>query len=268
MNYADVAPDNMLDFIISNLERLRDPYIIGQTSRELELAYAGRPYPKRMERSLPIRTMEDRYYKENRFRFPVNIPSWIDFLSGMDFVFGCRLHGNIAAILAGTPALMITKDYRMQELAEYHAIPWIDGRTVDVGDDVFRLIDGLDLKSPEKVHKENFSRFVSFLDSNGLDHIYKDGSDPERAPLDLQMDNIEYRPIVGTLTGCGRDELLERVQHFMPEYNNIIDRQKDKIKEMKDFSKEQKSELRVLQNTLNRRSVQSVLKISNALRRK
>lgn len=44
----------------------------------------------------------------------------MEFLNDSDLTFGSRLHGNIAAVLAGTPALLVTKDSRTRELAEYH----------------------------------------------------------------------------------------------------------------------------------------------------
>ena len=70
---------------------------------------------------------------------PVNVPSWLEHLAGFDFSYGTRIHGNIAAILAGTPAYVLAHDSRTAELADFHAIPH---RTI--GKDV-ASIDAADL---------------------------------------------------------------------------------------------------------------------------
>ena len=41
----------------------------------------------------------------------------------LDFVFGTRIHGNVAAILAGTPAFVLAHDTRTLELASYFEHP-------------------------------------------------------------------------------------------------------------------------------------------------
>ncbi|HVX55018.1 polysaccharide pyruvyl transferase family protein, partial [Nocardioides sp.] len=50
-------------------------------------------------------------------------PTWLAELARYDFSFGTRIHGNIAALLAGTPAFVLAHDSRTLELARYHEIP-------------------------------------------------------------------------------------------------------------------------------------------------
>lgn len=52
-----------------------------------------------------------------------NVESWLEFLSTCDFSLGKRIHGNIAAIQAETPALVITHDSRTEELCNTLKIP-------------------------------------------------------------------------------------------------------------------------------------------------
>ncbi len=52
-----------------------------------------------------------------------NVESWLEFLSTCDFSLGKRIHGNIAAIQAETPALVITHDSRTKELCNTMKIP-------------------------------------------------------------------------------------------------------------------------------------------------
>ncbi len=62
-------------------------------------------------------------FAQDRVRFYVEPWPWIEDLRSVDFAFGSRIHGNIAAILAGTPAYVLAHDSRTLELARYFAIP-------------------------------------------------------------------------------------------------------------------------------------------------
>ena len=63
------------------------------------------------------------FFREDRTRFYVDPWPWIDDLRDFDFSFGTRIHGTIAALLAGTPAVVLAHDSRTLELARYFDIP-------------------------------------------------------------------------------------------------------------------------------------------------
>lgn len=54
-----------------------------------------------------------------------SVDQWMEDSSHFDFSIGLRLHGNMAAWQAGTPALWITHDSRTQELSETMGLPHI-----------------------------------------------------------------------------------------------------------------------------------------------
>ena len=56
------------------------------------------------------------------------IPRWIDFLKGFDFVIGTRIHGVMLGLQAGVPALCIASDSRTRELCETMAVPHVFAR--------------------------------------------------------------------------------------------------------------------------------------------
>ncbi len=64
-------------------------------------------------------------YLERHGKSFANIHNWLSYMKSRSFCFGTRIHGTIASILAGTPALLIATDSRTQELAEVMAIPHI-----------------------------------------------------------------------------------------------------------------------------------------------
>nr|WP_169618094.1 polysaccharide pyruvyl transferase family protein [Ruegeria sp. PR1b] len=60
-----------------------------------------------------------------------DIASWLDYYRGKRFVIGSRIHGTIAAVLAGTPALLIAHDARTVELAETMGLPFVLKSEID-----------------------------------------------------------------------------------------------------------------------------------------
>lgn len=59
-------------------------------------------------------------------RFYLSVPQWREEMAGMDLVLGTRLHGNMAAIAAGTPGVIIAHDSRTGELGDTMHLPRLD----------------------------------------------------------------------------------------------------------------------------------------------
>ena len=57
-----------------------------------------------------------------------DVPAWIDFLQGFDFVVGTRVHGVMLGIQAGIPGLCLVSDSRTRELCETMAVPHVHAR--------------------------------------------------------------------------------------------------------------------------------------------
>lgn len=114
-------------------------------------------------------------YREGKVRVYIDPVTWIDDLRDFDFSFGSRIHGNIAALLAGTPANVLCSDSRTLELCRYFEIPHhpLDRLPEDI--DPARLYAETDLGPLTGNHPERFERFVSFLDRNGLDNTFTHG---------------------------------------------------------------------------------------------
>ena len=82
---------------------------MAQNIQTLELMlYGSYPKGKRMNamaaQGAPI-TLDHPLIRSDRVRFFLDPKTWFDHLAQYDFSFGTRIHGNIAALLAGTPAL-------------------------------------------------------------------------------------------------------------------------------------------------------------------
>ena len=114
-------------------------------------------------------------YREDKVRVYIDPVTWIDDLRDFDFSFGSRIHGNIAALLAGTPATVLCGDSRTLELCRYFGIPHrrINGLPEDL--DPAELYAEADFGALTGGHQERFDRFMGFLERNGLENTFTHG---------------------------------------------------------------------------------------------
>lgn len=149
---------------------------VAQHTSELRLFLDG-PYDGRRRRpsSKPIE-LGHPLLRPRRARFYLDPWPWIRFLSTQQFVFGARIHGNIAGILGGTPALVLAHDGRTLELARTLGIPYarLDSFAGEAPTpaDLFRLAR-YDTFAVE--HRRRFDRFVAFLDRHPVNHVFSSG---------------------------------------------------------------------------------------------
>ncbi|MEM9964537.1 MAG: polysaccharide pyruvyl transferase family protein [Asticcacaulis sp.] len=75
----------------------------------------------------PFETFQE--FINARMRVYLSVSQWMEDSARFDFSVGLRLHGNMVAWQAGTPALWIHHDSRTRELSEIMALPSIDFET-------------------------------------------------------------------------------------------------------------------------------------------
>lgn len=75
---------------------------------------------------------EVRQHISSRGHFFWTVDEWANFLSTKQACLGSRIHGTVAALCAGTPAVLVTHDSRTQELAKALHIPHVDEDLVDL----------------------------------------------------------------------------------------------------------------------------------------
>jgi hypothetical protein len=114
-------------------------------------------------------------YREDKVRVYIDPVTWIDDLRAFDYSFGSRIHGNIAALPAGTPATVLAFDSRTLELCRYFEIPHqrLDRTAADT--DPAELYEKADFGPLTRNHKERFDRFTAFCDRNGLENAFTHG---------------------------------------------------------------------------------------------
>jgi hypothetical protein len=112
-------------------------------------------------------------YLKRRVKAFFNIESWLDFLSDLDFVVSTRLHGVIAALLAGVPAVLVVHDVRTREMAEQIRIPFIEAEEMArilsmPTPDVHGIYESADIAGFNANQPAYFGTFRGFFESNDV----------------------------------------------------------------------------------------------------
>src|SRR5699024_3422250 len=216
VNSSKLSPKNVLDFITRGMEEYPNHYFIPQWMKEFKLTYLGHlSIDDKVVKNYPTK-MSDATYQEDRVRYFLSAPKWIEFLKQVDLSFGARLHGNITATIAGTPSILITKDARMRELAEYHQLTSITKDDIKDNTKLSDVIQQVDFHRPEKRQAENFDHYNDFLNKNNLKHIYKKKIKSRQATLDKEMKKITLRETIKTISGISTKEMAERWESYYP----------------------------------------------------
>ncbi|HRA75061.1 MAG TPA: polysaccharide pyruvyl transferase family protein [Propionicimonas sp.] len=154
-------------------------------------------------------TMDHYLYREDRIRLFADPQPWLDFLAGCDFACGSRIHGNVAALMAGTPAFLLAHDSRTLELARFHGIPHgaVDGFAADELD-LATLYERTDLAEFNRLRGPNHARWLEFLERNDLAHTWADPNPGFEAELAATTYPGPARPI----TSATPQELAQRLR--------------------------------------------------------
>ncbi len=212
-----------------------------------------------------------------------NIPAWIDyFRENVDFSFGSRIHGNVAAILAGVPSVAVPFDRRVLELAEYHNIPYIKVKPLGKYQTLYDVFEQADFSSVHRGHRERFDHYLDFLHTLGLDTIYDHDYTDTKIPYDKIMDARKFPGVIKAYEALNDAQKLERYKDSFTLYREIrkeladtLDETKRDLSAQKKTVKKQAAELEQLKKenaelkeTLNRNPLMRVLKaILRRLRR-
>lgn len=163
------------EFVARATAEFPKSHFVGQSHEELALLLWGTPIAKRHPGLAA--SADHQLFREDRLRFFVDQKTWVDYFRERDFAIGGRIHGNIAALLAGTPAVPLAWDSRIRELSEYHAIPFEISPSLKGGLDVKAIYDAADYTEFNRRIGENLDRYGAFLERNGLAHINQPGKE-------------------------------------------------------------------------------------------
>jgi hypothetical protein len=196
-------------FATSQAERHPNLTYIGQDANDLRLLLWGTPFPHVSDPLVPVH-LEHPIYQADRMRLFLDTWPWYDFLATHDFAYGTRFHGNVAALLAGTPALLLAHDSRTLELADYHRMPFTPMPEFTAELKVEDLYESTDMSEFNAALPEGFDRYTAFLERNGLEHIWKPGNGT--GDFDERLAAASFPPAVHPLIASDGHELASRLQ--------------------------------------------------------
>lgn len=200
-------------FVGRGMAAFEDVYFICQNLYELwELYFPYRRSARtraRFPEAYPLRREHPLWQQGHVLAF-LRAADWMRFMEGMDFSFGSRIHGNMAALISGTPALAAVSDTRVRELAEYHGMPYVPASELTPKSDVLELYAKADFSAFERKYAANFAHYIDFLNANGLRHIYAEGApDFGDAPCDRA---VAAAPALPMLHSGMKAPLIDRLR--------------------------------------------------------
>lgn len=128
----------------------------------------------------------------DRTRVYLNAPVWIDAMKSRDFTFGSRIHGNVAALLAGRPAHVIAHDSRTLELARYFQIPHTASTQITSDTMPADLYERSDWRPTVTGHRERTERMRTFLEAHQLATILS--PEHRERPFDERLAQVTIGP--------------------------------------------------------------------------
>ena len=125
-NFTPFGDSNELASFFDRIWRsCPNSFVLFQDQCEGLLLLEGKETPDNRIRELYPCYKQHFMVRHGRCRIKPVIHEWIGMLNSFDFSIGSRIHGCVAAILAGIPALLIAIDERQVEIAQYYHIPYI-----------------------------------------------------------------------------------------------------------------------------------------------
>lgn len=239
VNASVVATKENLAFVFGLLDEYKNSVFLPQRQGELLTLYTGRDYEHTCNKPIYPIHITDNLYTQNRVKMFLQAKQWIDFLSTRELSIGCRMHGNIAAILAGIPTVIIPHDMRMKELIDYHKLPSLKPGQIKECATLDDVLERVDFDAMFNQHQENFERYRNFLAINGVDNIFAQNDVVKTAPYDLALAKLGGDYEVKSAAFATASELMDRM-NALDKDNKII------IEDLRENRRELNRQLKIL----------------------
>ena len=122
-----------------------------------------------LEQDLIDRGQYKQWIRDHFFQFR-EPEVWLNHMRRYSFSYGTRLHGNMAALIAGTRALWIVHDMRLKEVCDHFCLPSIELKEVRAGVNLESLYDRADYSRCNQIYPERYRTLFDYVDSAGLPH--------------------------------------------------------------------------------------------------
>ncbi|RYY78801.1 MAG: polysaccharide pyruvyl transferase family protein [Moraxellaceae bacterium] len=224
LNLSVTGPQAAFSNHLNNFEKIfkhnyyfyDDVYYIPQETRSLELLTYGVAKRKGIEHGMLDPRLSKILFTEDKIKFFLNSYSWFEFFKSRDFTFGTRLHGCIASLVAGTPAMLFAHDSRTLEIARHFKLPYLELNRINEVLDASEIYNNIDLSPMKTIYQENLSKYSSFLRSNGLETIVD--NDENMKIFDEKISD-EHRQLIVTPLQMNQKSIGERLHWLKQNYD-------------------------------------------------
>lgn len=196
LNLTHYVPE-MGEISLHNCKAHKHLTYIAQVTPDARLLMWGEDVPNVCNKKMPTHVRHPLYLNDKMLFF-TDGTSWTRYLATRDFVFGSRIHGNIAAIISGTPAVVIAHDARTLELARFHNLPHIEVSKLNGRIDAREFFELADFDAFNSCQRTNFAGFADFLREHRITHVYEPGQ--ENPSYDARISALPTIPAIRALT--------------------------------------------------------------------
>lgn len=141
-----------------------------------------------------------------------DIESWQKHLKNFDLTFGWRVHGAIASLNAGTPAVIINPDMRAKEMTDLFKVPYMP-ELANTKINIKEVYEKADYTRMNEIYNNLYDNYIAWLLKNGID-IQKTKSDGKnfikQPKLELKEIKKDISPMFSILlTTYNRHKMFE-----------------------------------------------------------
>ncbi len=211
---------DFIDYLKMNMNRFENTVYVQQRIDDIRMIYLD---------TLKQNLKKNKFYDVSKAISFTNANSWIEYLkNSVDFSFGSRIHGNVAAILGGVPSVTVPFDKRVYELADYHNIPMIDYKSINEDLNLYDVFNNADFSSIQRGHKERFVHYIDFLHKIGLKTVY-DSKRASEFPYDKIMKSRTYPGVIESYDALPYEEKANRYREAFLMYSDKLDNLKRQL---------------------------------------
>lgn len=157
---------------------------------------------------------------EDRIKLFYDIPVWLEYFKRQNISFSCgsRIHGNIAATLAEIPAMVLYRDARTRELAEFFELP--NTGAYNKNKSLYEIYLEADYSKFNAHFEDKFTAFEKFMTEHGISHDLNDRSLFDMKQKQYQWDNPQ---VIGMSKINHIKKKWDAHEKFYTNYDKILD---------------------------------------------
>ncbi len=204
-----------MPIVKSWMEQYPDSEFIPQETWELILLYIG--YEKmHLDNGYFVQCDHD-FIKSGRVHSFVDTMSWVSYLhNNAGLSAGTRIHGNIAALMSGVPALVIAGDSRVMEICNFYKIPCRTLEDMQKNTSLRDWYEEADYNAMNQRYPEALAIYEQFFEKNKIPHRVPDKR--------LEFLNNEEIKEITAFESLSKEEMIERINLYCPAWDDKADR--------------------------------------------